>query len=441
MPYKQYTQCISKSDFDSFWNTFGKTQDPLIPLLAWGILKGMLFAFLGALIGAGIGLAAGNVVIGALAGGAFGLTEGFIDGFCDAWLNRRLICVSQVDRCAVGRVAFREFVDDKPFPESLYDNDASLNLRFTPYDGTQFSADASGPDYDWQAMQADGFPGVDLVKRAFADLSYKGYIEGEGGKTYPNNPGGRWTLHCEFEGNGMDVLCKVARFLAVLTTLAAPALMAIGAVVGAIYFGVKTAAKAYKNCRKKCKIPVLCHIACAIAAALAGIAGAAAGFVAGALGGPGLVTTILAGWVSGILGMREDGSFSDAAADPASGTLEEGDCIFAAGIHVYDAGHPDGWHELHPVKIVQKICAHDVMASADCCPQENTAALAPDGTPLFKSQKFKDSMQLLFDRWCNGFQTSQDPLVIAAQDDPENQWCLHPLIDGCERRQEPGRIG
>lgn len=56
---------------------------------------------------------------------------------------------------------------------------------------------------------------------------------------------------------------------------------------------------------------------------------------------------------------------------------------------------------------------------------------------MFNTQTFKDSVQLLYDRWCKGYQTSQDPLVVSAQGKPENQWCLHPLIDGCERRQEP----
>src|SRR5438105_3128535 len=104
MPYRQYTHCIDKSDFDSFWNFGGKTQDPLIPLLVSGALRAALYAFVGALIGAGLGLAIAGppgALVGAAAGAAFGLSLGFIDGFCDQWLNRRLICIEK-DRCAVG---------------------------------------------------------------------------------------------------------------------------------------------------------------------------------------------------------------------------------------------------------------------------------------------------------------------------------------------------
>jgi hypothetical protein len=354
---------------------------------------------------------------------------------CDAWLKRRLICVSG-DHCAIGRVAFREFVEDKDYFEALFDNDVSINLRFLPYDGTQFSPDASGPDYDWQMMQTDGFPGVELVKKVFPDLSYEGYIEGENGKKYPNNPGGRWTLHCEFEGNAMVTICKVGKVVGVFTTILAPLFIVIGAVVGAVVYGAKNAAKAWKNCRKHCSIPVICHIACAIAAALAAITGAAAGAVGGGLAGPGLATGFISSLIGKWFDIREDGSFADAAADPASGTLEQGDCIFLNGAHVYDAGHPEGWHELHPVKLVQKICDHRIKENPDCCPQKNTSDLDALSLPLFQSQQFKDSLQLLYDRWCKGYRTSQDPIVVSAQGQPENQWCLHPLIDGCARRQE-----
>src|SRR5437867_1630079 len=106
MAYRQYTHCISKSDFDSFWNFGGRTQDPVTPLLVWGALRAALYGFIGALVGAGLGslFGPGGTAVGAGIGAAFGLTEGFIDGFCDQWLNRRLICINP-DQCAAGKVA------------------------------------------------------------------------------------------------------------------------------------------------------------------------------------------------------------------------------------------------------------------------------------------------------------------------------------------------
>jgi hypothetical protein len=451
MAYRQYTHCISKSDFDSFWNFGGKTQDPLTPLLVWGVLRAALWAFLGALAGAGIGFAAGGpfgAAVGGAVGGAFGLTEGFIDGFCDQWLNRRLICIEK-DRCAVGRVAHIEYVRDKDWFEALFDNDTSLNLRMTPYALKDFPWDG-GPDHDWNAMVSDGYSAADLIRRRFNDLAYTGY-EGEQDNAPGNHPGGRWTLHCEFEGDGMTTLCAIARWLAVLTTITAPLWMVIGAIGGFFYYGIKNGIKAFKTCKKSCSIPILCDIVCFFAAVLAAIPAAIAGAVAGALGGPGLAAVLLSGIISEIFGMRHDGAFADAANDPASGTLELQDCIFLAGDLVYDAGHQDGWHELHPVKHLQKICfppagailvnpaldPDDPCAPSDpsdpnCCPETRTSCATRFATPADR-----DEVQRLWDRWCEGYQTSQEGVVIAAQQDPENQWCLHPLIDGCSRTQEP----
>jgi hypothetical protein len=75
----------------------------------------------------------------------------------------------------------------------------------------------------------------------------------------------------------------------------------------------------------------------------------------------------------------------------------KGDTIFVMGRWVYDAGH-DGWNELHPVKHLQKV---------------NT------GSPEDAS------------KWCEMVGQSRDPLVVANQDKKENNWELHPLIDGC----------
>ncbi len=381
-------------------------------------------------------------------GGAFGLSEGFIDGFCDQWLNRRLICIGS-DRCAVGKVAHIEYVKGKGGFEWLFDNDTSANLRMSPYTLKEFPWEG-GPDHDWQAMVADGYPGADLVRKRFPDLSYKGYGAGDDKPPGPH-PGGRWSLHCEFEGDGMVTLCAIGRWLAIATTLTAPVWIAVGALFGAGYVGWEAAKSTWNSCKKSCSVPILCDAWCFFEAVVAGVAGAVAGAVAGGLGGPGLAAVILGGIASDIFGMRHDGAFADAANDPASGTIEEEDCVFMAGDHVYDAGHPEGWHELHPVKHLQKICAHpmppptpdpnaadDPCATADdkCCPETRTKC-----TQRFGTQADHDKVQLFWDRWCKGYQTSIDPLVVAAQEMPENQWCIHPLVDGCGRSPETTPTG
>lgn len=452
MAYKQYTHCINKSDWDSFWNFGGKTQDPLVPLMVWGILQGGLHAFLGAIFGAAIGGTIGSApgaVIGAAVGAAFGLSEGFVDGFCDQWLNRRLICIEH-DRCAVGHVAHIENVSGKDWLEALFDNDTSLNLRMSPYAVKDFPWQGGLSPHDWNAILADGYPGADLVRQRFTDLAYNGY-EGAQDDAPADSPGGRWSLHCEFEGDGMTTLCALAKWSAVVTTITAPLWMAVGAVGGFFYFGYKNYKKAFHTCKKHCKVPVFCDLVCAIVAAVASVPAAVAGAFAGALAGPGLAAVFLGGIASEIGGVRHDGAFADAANDPASGNLELEDNIFLAGDLVFDSGHLDGWHEMHPVKHVQKICfppTGAVLVNPALDPEDPCTPSDPDCGPQtrvkcearFASQADRDEVKRYWDRWCSGYQTGQDPIVIAAQQDPENQWCLHPLVDGCARTPEPTHL-
>lgn len=124
----------------------------------------------------------------------------------------------------------------------------------------------------------------------------------------------------------------------------------------------------------------------------------------------------LAGWFGG-----EDGSPADAATDPESGTLEDGDCVVVRGAHVYDAGHCEGWHEIHPVLHVQKICGKDDTAclSVDCFEADPTDPAVQQG------------VNDLVSRWCGELGQPQEPDVILRQKAPENRWVFHPDVDGC----------
>jgi hypothetical protein len=421
MPYKQYTHCIEKSDFDSFWNLGGQAPGPIVPLLAWGILQGLKDAILAGLTGLILG-----GPIGAGIGASIGFTYGMVEGFCDQWLNRRLICI-QKNVCAVGRVAWQENPKKKDQLERFFDNDASLNLRLVPYEGKEFPRDSDAPSpYDWTQMASDSFIGANLVRQVFTDLNYKGYDP----DNHPNHPGGRWTLHCEFEGNAMVTLCTIAKALALLGPLTWALGPAVGAVVGAVYGGVKAGEAAWHGCKNACSIPILCDIVCAIVAAVAAVVGAIVGAIVGALVGliPG-AGAIFIGTLLGYL-MNTDGSFGDAM-DPGAGNVEDEDCVFLVGDHVYDAGHSDGWHELHPVKHLQKICALTDPAGPQCCPHAMT------NSALFSDPSFKDTVQRFWDEWCMQYKVSQDPLTVGRQGELENQWCLHPLVDGCARTRDP----
>ena len=420
MAYKQYTHCIEKSDFDSFWNFGVKHRAQLYQFLYRRFFRALRMH---SLVQSFEFIVGG--VFGAAVGAGIGFSYGFVDGFCDQWLNRRLICIGK-DKCAIGKVAWQEHPEEKSEIERLFDNDASFNLRLIPYDKQEFGRHDNAPHRDWQQMVIDGFPGAKLIERAFNDLEYKGY---GGADEWPDHPGGRWTLHCEFEGNGMVTLCTIAKVLAILGPITWPIGAAAGAIYGAIYGATQLAKRAWKTCKKGCKVPIFCDIVCAFSAALAAVTGFVGGAIAGAvLGivlGPLALGAIIGNWIN------TDGSFADSANDPESGNIEDEDCVFVVGDHVYDAGHSDGWHEIHPVKHLQKICSMSQLYDPECCP--NTTTNQPD----FTDPAFMNRVSLFWDRWCLQYQTSLDPLTIRSQQEPENQWCLHPLIDGCVRRREP----
>jgi hypothetical protein len=123
---------------------------------------------------------------------------------------------------------------------------------------------------------------------------------------------------------------------------------------------------------------------------------------------------LLGGWFGG-----EDGSPADAATDPESGTLEDGDCVVVRGVHIYDAGHCEGWNEIHPVLHVQKLCGKDQTECSEC--------LEGDPTDPKVQQKVND----LVERWCLQLKKPQEAGTILLQKAPENRWVYHPDVDGC----------
>lgn len=112
----------------------------------------------------------------------------------------------------------------------------------------------------------------------------------------------------------------------------------------------------------------------------------------------------------------KDGDDADALV--GGGHVASKDWVVVRGRWSYDCGH-SGWSEVHATRIVQKIDRYDV-------PTDVT--------------KFKDYQK----RWCERLSEVphiEDPglhplspeqqAVADNQADPENQWVLHPDVDGC----------
>lgn len=100
------------------------------------------------------------------------------------------------------------------------------------------------------------------------------------------------------------------------------------------------------------------------------------------------------------------------------GTISSKEWVVLRGRWVYDGGH-QGWNEVHATRVVQKVDRKDV-------PSDPAA--------------FRDYWK----RWCerlgevphagttSAALTPEQQTVADNQQAPENQWVLHPEVDGCE---------
>lgn len=89
------------------------------------------------------------------------------------------------------------------------------------------------------------------------------------------------------------------------------------------------------------------------------------------------------------------------------------DIVRVKGRWVFDSQH-DGWNEIHPVFYVSKVGqvpADQISAGNWTLPA--TSQLAQP------------------------FQEAEEPETVAAQGRPENQWNLHPMVDGCQDDSAP----
>jgi hypothetical protein len=156
-------------------------------------------------------------------------------------------------------------------------------------------------------------------------------------------------------------------------------------------------------------------------ALLVAIAAVFACFIPGA-GWVTAILAILAGLIAGggfALGLVDGGDPNDV--DPNIGELHTNDCnhtgadtLVIKGRWVYDSGHrfplqvpflghsrPGAWNELHPI------------------------------TFCFKANCDNGDVILLRKRWQVAIEDATSPATLASQTQPQNQWQVHPLLDGC----------
>jgi hypothetical protein len=152
-----------------------------------------------------------------------------------------------------------------------------------------------------------------------------------------------------------------------------------------------------------CSIPIIGWIACAVLSAIT-----AALVIIGiidALNDKGSPT------VEGIRG----------SLTPLDGTDgKEADILLVKGTWVYDSAH-DGWNEIHPIKHCQYIGKWN-----------SSSGWAAVGGAEDVNKWVKE--------YCGAVDDATSPQTLANQSQPENQWEIHPLVDGCKPDEVPTPI-
>jgi hypothetical protein len=131
------------------------------------------------------------------------------------------------------------------------------------------------------------------------------------------------------------------------------------------------------------------------------------------------ILAFLAALFGALFGLGDTGSPTDVnpslstlhTNDPA--TQQGADLLAVIGTWVYDAGHNDqnvGWNEIHPIKFCSKVGTWD-------------------------GQWHPDQIQPQIDRLQGMVGQASSPITKGQQQNPENQWTVHPLIDGCDPNQ------
>lgn len=152
-----------------------------------------------------------------------------------------------------------------------------------------------------------------------------------------------------------------------------------------------------------CAIPVIGWIACVVLGAAAFI-------------------TFIAGVVEAL-----DNKGDPNDVDPGLGELHApdvtgrgADILFVKGTWVYDSAH-EGWNEIHPILHCQRI---------------GTWSGTWEGTPFARA-----NTAAAVKRWCDAVTAADAPATRAAQQQPQNQWVVHPAIDGCNGSEAQGGAG
>jgi hypothetical protein len=414
--------------------------------------NGTLGAVFGVLTGLAVGLGVGGpagAVIGALVGAfaaGYAATATAITEGGNKWLYHRLVCLGGRE-CAIGTV--KDDLEIAGLGE--FDNDEYFNLALMPYppalafevDGDPGNAAATKAANEALAkfprnrVFNDGFQGEELVHPRTDLLQEIGYYKADDKRTKDVAEMRKNWLHCEAEGDFWVRMLDLAAAMGVLGGITTAA--TVGGAIGGAAAG--------------CAIAVwLFGVGCIIGAIIGAIVG---GAIAGSASAA-IAAAILESIFETNPGEVEDANVGDTDLGP----IGPGDRVVVYGEHVYDGFH-EGWHEIHPLLTICKIGTFKLAhGTEDSFYLQWDPAFPPDSLPFnedlpglvlpklssedmrkgLESDAFAARAKALRDRWCGLLAERFDPAVGEAQQELEEQWTIHPAIDGCAQTGSPPPI-
>jgi len=391
MAFVQYTHCVKRDEWASMTAQLGWG----IAVAAGTILVGTIGTLLAGLAGGPAGTAVGAITAYTV-----------VDRICKFMLGGKLICLrNRLDHdhappidyyaCVIGRVAALEEVGfNKPPPKNI-DNDYSINILPAPHSVFDVEPDAApgDPVNGPAVIEDDGLFGF-YLKQQPSTRGLLPFAHRDTNNVYRHAPGGKEykppALHCEFEGSRIYDVCLATR-----VALAVSAGLGIAALIGCLIF------------------PPICLLAWWVLPVVAGAIVAA---------------TIALSWALASGGDPADAGLPEGEIEIIREDGTGGDYVLVRGDWVWDGGHGESWNEIHPVVSVQKIFPY---AGAD-------AVFKPDETKKTTAQDIENARRIFrLKTWClysdqgMGLGVSVG-IVGTTQQKLEDQWEIHPDVDGCE---------
>jgi hypothetical protein len=300
--------------------------------------------------------------------------------YLEWWLYGRLICLSEEDKCVIGvalgkpgvKAATKGGDNDASFNVALAPSPVDLNADKDPNSDDAFSTRLPAPKEHYWENAADPTIGNKLQGKIVEPNAVVHAI----GRGYVSDLGHvRYlkAIHCEFEGSGIKNLLEWA-YATLVVLLAIAALSAFPGVT-------------------------IILILLSLLLSLIGVG-------------------------AGLLGGFDPGDPQDVLGN--MGAIENTDIVIVKGNWVYDSLH-DGWNEIHAIHACQVIGS---MPDGKTWPAE---IATPEGFTDTLGLDTPEKVERAIGVWCLSLRQAEVAEEGGNRNDPQNNWVLHPLVDGCSR--------